>query len=110
MAKERKDDDHPCQASEHASREQQEHHRAPCQRRPKVVPDQLHAHAQSSERVDGPIEKEKLFGMTIYDASTMYMGRGFWLHLACLNSRLHHKYAILDLKFDPDNMQDLDKL
>jgi hypothetical protein len=37
-------------------------------------------------------------------------GRGFWLHLPCLNARLHHKHAIVDLKFDPNNMPDLDQL
>ena len=35
-------------------------------------------------------------------------GRGFWLHLPCLNARLHHKHAIADLKFDPNNMPDLE--
>jgi hypothetical protein len=33
-----------------------------------------------------------------------------WLHLKCLNARLHHKHAIVDLKFDPNNMPDLDQL
>ena len=60
---------------------------------------------------DGPIERHELFAMDIVDYSDVTAGaRGLWLHLPCLNARLHHKHAILDLKFDPDNMPDLDKL
>ena len=60
---------------------------------------------------DGPISKGELWGMNLYDAQDMSgMGQGFWLHLQCLNGRLHHKHAIANLKFDPDNMPDLDKL
>jgi hypothetical protein len=58
-----------------------------------------------------PIVHEELWGTSVYDAYNMNsIGRGFWLHLPCLNARLHHKHAIADLKFDPDNMPDLDKL
>lgn len=58
-----------------------------------------------------PIAREELWGISVYDAYNMNsMGRGFWLHLPCLNARLHHKHAIADLKFDPDNMPDLDQL
>ena len=58
-----------------------------------------------------PIVREQLWGISVYDAYNMNsMGRGFWLHLPCLNARLHHKHAIADLKFDPDNMPDLDQL
>jgi len=60
---------------------------------------------------NGPIAREELWGTSVYDAYNMNsIGRGFWLHLPCLNARLHHKHAIADLKFDPDNMPDLDKL
>jgi hypothetical protein len=58
-----------------------------------------------------PIPREQLWGISLYDAHDMNsFGRGFWLHLPCLNARLHHKHAIADLKFDPDNMPDLDQL
>ncbi len=58
-----------------------------------------------------PIERDQLWGISVYDAHDMIsFGRGFWLHLPCLNARLHHKHAIADLKFDPDNMPDLDQL
>lgn len=58
-----------------------------------------------------PITREQLWGISVYDAYNMNsIGRGFWLHLPCLNARLHHSHAIADLKFDPDNMPDLDKL
>ena len=58
-----------------------------------------------------PIAREELWGISLYDAHNMNsFGRGFWLHLPCLNARLHHKHAIADLKFDPDNMPDLDQL
>ena len=60
---------------------------------------------------NGPIAREELWGINIYDAYNMNsIGQGGWLHLPCLNARLHHKHAIADLKFDPENMPDLDKL
>jgi hypothetical protein len=58
-----------------------------------------------------PVSQDEMFVMTIYDAANRVSGeRGFWLHLPCLNSRMHHKHAIANLKFDPKNMPDLDKL
>jgi hypothetical protein len=58
-----------------------------------------------------PVAPEELFLMTLFDASTKSaFDRGMWLHLKCLNARLHHKHAIVDLKFDPNNMPDLDQL
>ena len=60
---------------------------------------------------DRPIEPAELFLMTLFDASSKAsFDRGLWLHLACLNARMHHKHAIANLKFDPDNMPDVDKL
>ncbi len=60
---------------------------------------------------DRPVAPNELFLMTLYDASNRLPGdRGMWLHLSCLNSRLHHKHAVISLKFDPNNMPDLDKL
>ncbi|MGZ8311552.1 MAG: DUF4259 domain-containing protein [Allosphingosinicella sp.] len=60
---------------------------------------------------DGPIGRDQLFGMNLHDYSdTMSFSQDLWFHLACLNARLHHKHAILDLKFDPDRMPDLDQL
>jgi hypothetical protein len=58
-----------------------------------------------------PVGRDELFGMNIHDYSNrMSFSRGLWFHLPCLNARLHHKHAIADLKFDPDNMPDLDQL
>ncbi|WP_310468573.1 DUF4259 domain-containing protein [Sphingomonas sp.] len=60
---------------------------------------------------DQPVARHELWGISLYDAYNMNsMGRGFWLHLPCLNARLHHLHAIADLKFDPGNMPDLDQL
>ena len=61
---------------------------------------------------NGPIERQHLWSMHVDDAyNPGFSGRkSFNLHLQCLNARLHHKHAIADLKFDPDNMPDLDKL
>jgi hypothetical protein len=60
---------------------------------------------------DQPVAAGELFLMTLFDASRKSaFDRGLWLHLACLNARMHHKHAIIDLKFDPDNMPDLDTL
>ena len=60
---------------------------------------------------DRPVAAHELFLMTLYDASNRLPGdRGMWLHLRCLNSRLHHRHAVINLKFDPNNMPDLDKL
>ncbi len=58
-----------------------------------------------------PVARKELWGISIYDAYNMNsIGQGRWLHLPCLNARLHHKHAIADMKFDPDNMPDLDQL
>lgn len=60
---------------------------------------------------DQPVRAKELWGINIYDAHNMNsMAHGRWLHLPCLNARLHHKHAIADMKFDPDNMPDLDQL
>jgi hypothetical protein len=58
-----------------------------------------------------PIGKKSLFAMNIYDCSDVNsIGQGLWFHLPCLNARLHHEHAILDLKFDPNNLPDPDTL
>jgi hypothetical protein len=58
-----------------------------------------------------PIEQGELWGMNIHDyTDAISMSRGLWFHLPCLNARMHHAHAIADLKFDPDNLPDLDKL
>jgi hypothetical protein len=56
-----------------------------------------------------PVGQDELFHMTIRDLTDrMQVDRGFWCHLPCLNARLHHKHAIVDLKFDAANLPDLD--
>ena len=58
-----------------------------------------------------PVRREELWGVTVYDANdALGMRQGFWMHLPCFNARVHHKHAIADMKFDPDNLPDLDKL
>jgi hypothetical protein len=58
-----------------------------------------------------PIARDELWGISIYDAYNMNsIGQGRWLHLPCLNARLHHEHAIADMKFDPNNLPDLDEL
>jgi len=58
-----------------------------------------------------PVSRDEMFLMTLFDATNkVSFDRGFWFHLPCLNARVHHKHAIADLKFDPDNVPDLDKL
>lgn len=58
-----------------------------------------------------PVRREELWGVTVYDANdALGMRQGFWMHLPCFNARVHHKRAIADMKFDPDNLPDLDKL
>jgi hypothetical protein len=62
---------------------------------------------QSCAFCDGPIAQDELWAMTLYDASNRLSGgRGLWMHLRCLNARMHHKHAIADLKFDLGNMPD----
>ncbi len=62
---------------------------------------------QSCAFCDKPIEPDELWAMTLYDASNRLSGgRGLWMHLRCLNARMHHKHAVIDLKFDPDNLPD----
>src|SRR5262249_46269531 len=58
---------------------------------------------------DQPVDPGELYLMTLTDASTKSPSeRGLWLHLACLNARMHHKHAVANLKFDPKDMPDLD--
>jgi hypothetical protein len=58
-----------------------------------------------------PVSQDEMFMMKIFDATNRVAGeRGFWMHLPCLNARMYHKSAIANLKFDPKNMPDLDKL
>jgi hypothetical protein len=61
---------------------------------------------------NGPIERQHLWSMHVDDAYNPGRAgkKSFDLHLPCLNARLHHKHAVADFKFDPDNMPDLDKL
>jgi len=56
-------------------------------------------------------EKDEIFTIAIknhdsFSSMTRYMP----IHLKCLNARLHHKFAIQNFKFDPDNPPDLDDL
>lgn len=54
---------------------------------------------------DQPVEGGSLYAMTLFDcANRLGFDQGLWLHLPCLNARLHHKHAIVDPKFDPDNL------
>lgn len=58
-----------------------------------------------------PVGQDELFHMTIRDLTDRkQFDRGFWCHLPCLNARLHHQHAIVDLKFDAANLPDLDDL
>ena len=78
---------------------------------PEEVENRVGQVLQTCAFCDRPVPSDELFLMTVYDASNRLPGnRGMWLHLACLNARLHYKHAIANLKFDPDNMPDLDKL
>lgn len=58
---------------------------------------------------DGPVERQEHWSMHVDDAydSSRVGKKSFSLHLACLNGRLHHKHAIPNLKFDPDNLPEL---
>jgi hypothetical protein len=61
---------------------------------------------------NGPIERKDLWGMSAYDAfdTSGLSKKSLWIHLPCLNARMHHKHAIAHMKFDPDNLPDLDQL
>src|SRR5688572_30024110 len=59
---------------------------------------------------DGPIEKQQLWAMRVYDGWNLnsVSTKSLSCHLTCLNARLHHKHAVLDFKFDPDRPFDDD--
>ena len=79
--------------------------------KPEEIEQQVRGPVGQCAFCDGPIQQDELFGMTIYDFSNVTSGnRGFAVHLACLNARLHHNYAIANLKFDPKNLPNFDKL
>ena len=58
-----------------------------------------------------PVGQDEMYMMTIHDASNKHgYSRGFWFHLPCFNARVHHKFAVANMKFDPDNLPDLHQL
>ena len=61
---------------------------------------------------DGPIQRQELWGMRLYDANDPGKPgkKDYWVHLRCTNARMHHKHAVADFTFDPDNLPDLDQL
>ena len=66
--------------------------------------------AQSCAFCDRPVESGELFLMSLFDCSSRSSGdRSLWLHLECLNKRLHHRHSVLNIKFDPKRMPDPDK-
>lgn len=60
---------------------------------------------------DQPLTYEKAIGLDIHDyADAMAFNPLLLVHLACLNKHLHHKHVVHNMKHDPDNPPDLDKL
>ena len=61
---------------------------------------------------NGPIQRQELWGMSVYDAADTsgLSKKSMWIHLPCANARMHHKHAVAHMKFDPDNLPDLDQL
>ncbi len=61
---------------------------------------------------NGPIQRKDHWTMRFFDAYEPGRSgkKSYDVHLPCANARLHHKHAVADMKFDPDNMPDLDKL
>ena len=58
-----------------------------------------------------PMSYEDGVGIDIHDFSdVMAFNPNLLAHLACLNKRLHHAHVIHNMKHDPDNPPDLDKL
>jgi hypothetical protein len=58
-----------------------------------------------------PLTYENAIGLDIHDYSdAMAFNPLLLAHLACLNKRLHHAHVIHNMKHDPDNPPDLDKL
>ena len=57
------------------------------------------------------IDPAEMFGATVYDYSDINENpKGIYFHLVCLSSRMHPAHALHNMKFDPDNLPDLDKL
>jgi hypothetical protein len=61
---------------------------------------------------NGPIERQHLWGMSLHDAfdPSGLSKKSLWVHLPCANARMHHKFAVAHMKFDPNNMPNLDEL
>ena len=78
-------------------------------KKPKLSPTD---HIGTCAFCNGPIERQHLWGMEAYDAfdASGLSKKSVWIHLPCLNARMHHKHAVAHMKFDPNNMPDLDQL
>lgn len=49
-----------------------------------------------------PVDQNKLFMFRVSDMNdAINMHQSFWIHLTCLNKRLHHKHALHNMKIDP---------
>ena len=78
---------------------------------PEAVEQKVGAAAGPCAFCGKPVSQDEMFLMTLFDATNKVgFSRGYWFHLPCLNARMHHKHAIANLKFDPDNRPDLDQL
>jgi len=61
---------------------------------------------------DGPIERQHLWSMSLRESAdnSGLTKRTLWVHLPCANARMHHKHAVANIKYDPDNLPDFSKL
>ena len=61
---------------------------------------------------NGPIERQHLWSMNLHEVadSSGLSKKTLWVHLPCANARMHYKHAVAHMKFDPNNLPDLDKL
>lgn len=58
-----------------------------------------------------PVEQNEFYGMNVTEYGDIFeSSRTLPIHLACLNSRLNHKTAVIAFRDDPDRPIDLDKL
>ena len=58
-----------------------------------------------------PVSQKDYFGLSVTEYGDIFeSSRVMPIHLGCLNSRLHHKTAVIAFRDDPDRPIDLDKL
>ncbi len=69
--------------------------------------EQQHGYLTTCAFCDEPVAEGNIFHLEFRDYSSdegLYVSRGIYCHLACLNGKLHPRHLLQNWKFDPDEL------